>query len=295
MKKIIVIGLIVSGVAVSIPHARAQSSARPTIANEADFRRAMKELSNWGRWGERRRTRRRQPDHAGEAERSALALAKEGLPISLAHDIVQEHAADAPNILERVLGPVSPAGTADQYRYTGTYHGIVHSHLDSVNCHMMVDGKGYNGRAMEDITAAGGCPKGNINALKDGVVTRAILFDATLLPGKATDQGWVEARNADPSGGPRCPGKARARDGLAGRRDPSVYRALETARRARRLAEGNRVRRLSRRCCVLSERAWSFLHWRRRAERCCAYGAAGIRAQSLASVGAGRDGRGYFR
>ena len=147
----------------------------------------MKELSNWGRWGN--------DDELGAANlitaarrKQALALAAEGLPISLAHDVPQERAADAPNILERTLGPVNPGGTADRYQYTGTYHGIVHSHLDSLDCHMMVDGKGYNGVAMEDITAAGGCPNGSINALKDGVVTRAILFDATLLPGKATAQ-----------------------------------------------------------------------------------------------------------
>jgi kynurenine formamidase len=190
--RILAIGLIALGVAaVSIPHAQSQSGARPGIANEADYLRAMKELSNWGRWGN--------DDELGAANlitpakrKEALALAKEGLPVSLAHDIVQENAADAPNILKRTLAPVTPGGTADQYTYTGTYHGIVHSHLDSVNCHMMVDGKGYNGRAMEDITAAGGCPKGNINALKDGIVTRAILFDATLLPGKATAQGWLE-------------------------------------------------------------------------------------------------------
>jgi kynurenine formamidase len=193
--RILVIGLIVLGVAVSIPYAQSQSTARQAIANEADFRRAMKELSNWGRWGN--------DDELGAANlitpakrKQALALAKEGLPVSLAHDVVQEKAADAPNILERVLGPVSPTGTADRYQYTGTYHGIIHSHLDAVDCHMMVDGKGYNGRAMEDITAAGGCPKGNINALKDGVVTRAILFDATLLPGKATAQGWLEPGTA---------------------------------------------------------------------------------------------------
>src|ERR1700741_3824289 len=183
--RILVIGLIASGVAVSVTHAQAQSSARPTIPNEADFRRAMNELSNWGRWGK--------DDELGAANlitpakrKQALALVTEGVPISLAHDVPQETAADAPNILKRTLAPVTPGGTADQYTYTGTYHGIVHSHLDSVNCHMMVDGKGYNGRAMEDITAAGGCPKGNINALKDGIVPRAILFDATLLPGKAT-------------------------------------------------------------------------------------------------------------
>ena len=193
--RILPIGLIALGVTLSIPYAQSQSSARPAMASEEDFRRAMKELSNWGRWGN--------DDELGAANlitaakrKQALALAREGLPISLAHDVAQETAADTPNILKRTLGPVNAAGTADQYQYTGTYHGIAHSHLDAVDCHMMVDGKGYNGRAMEDITAAGGCPKGNINALKDGVVTRAILFDATRLPGKATAQGWLEPGTA---------------------------------------------------------------------------------------------------
>jgi hypothetical protein len=54
----------------------------------------------------------------------------------------------------------------------------------------------HRDRAREAITATGGCPKGNINALKDGIVTRAILFDATLLPGKATAQGWLEPGTA---------------------------------------------------------------------------------------------------
>jgi hypothetical protein len=95
----------------------------------------MKELSNWGRW--------RNDDELGAANlitpakrKQALALATEGLTVSLAHDVVQEYAGDAPNILERVLGPVNPTGTADKYQYTGTYHGIVHSHLDSLDCHM---------------------------------------------------------------------------------------------------------------------------------------------------------------
>ena len=49
--RIVVIGLIALGVAASVAHAQAQSSARPTMASEADFRNAMKDLSNWGRWG----------------------------------------------------------------------------------------------------------------------------------------------------------------------------------------------------------------------------------------------------
>src|SRR5438445_3198698 len=195
--RILVIGLssIVLAVGASFACAQAPSNPRPTIASEADFHRALKELSNWGRWGN--------DDELGAANlitpakrKQALLLAKDGVTISLAHDIVQEKAADAPNILQRVLGNVSETGTTDTYQYTGTYHGVIHSHLDAIDCHVMSEGKGYNGRSMEDIKAAGGCPKGNINALKDGVVTRGILFDATRLPGKATPQGWLEPGSA---------------------------------------------------------------------------------------------------
>src|SRR5262245_12869177 len=179
----------------SVRKAESQVAGRPSMATEADFRRAMKELSNWGRWGN--------DDELGAANlitpskrKQALSLAREGLTVSMAHDVVQEKAADAPNILERVLGNVTATGSTDRYQYTGTYHGVVHSHLDAVDCHVMSEGKGYNGVSMEDIKAIGGCPKGNINALKDGIVTRGILFDATRLPGKATSQGWLEPGTA---------------------------------------------------------------------------------------------------
>lgn len=76
---------------VSIPCAQGPPSARPTIASEADFQRALKDLSNWGRWGD--------DDELGAANlitpakrKQALALPKEGLTISLAHDVAQEKA-----------------------------------------------------------------------------------------------------------------------------------------------------------------------------------------------------------
>jgi len=175
--------------------AESQNTSHPSMATEEDFRKAMKELSNWGRWGN--------DDELGAANlitpskrKQALALAREGLAVSLAHDVIQEKAVDAPNILERALGNVTPTGSTDRYQYTGTYHGVIHSHLDAVDCHVMSEGKGYNGVSMEDIKAMGGCPKGNINALKDGIVTRGILFDATRLPGKSTSQGWLEPGTA---------------------------------------------------------------------------------------------------
>src|SRR2546426_8019592 len=185
--------VIVAGV--SVHTKQNQSHGRQTLATEDDFRRAMKELSNWDRWGN--------DDELGAANlitpakrKQALNLAREGLAISMAHDVAQEKAADAANILERVVVNVSPTGATDRYQYTGTYHGVIHSHLDAVDCHIMSDGKGYNGRSMDEIKAAGGCPRGNINALKDGIVTRGILFDATRLPGKATSQGWLEPGTA---------------------------------------------------------------------------------------------------
>ena len=98
--------------------------------------------------------------------------------------------------MERTVINVSPSVALDRYQYSGSYHGIIHSHLDAVDCHIMSDGKGYNGVSMDEIKAAGGCPRGSINALKDGIVTRGVLFDATLLPGKATAQGWLEPGTA---------------------------------------------------------------------------------------------------
>jgi kynurenine formamidase len=165
------------------------------ISNEAEFRQAMTELSNWGRWGA--------DDELGASNlitpakrKQAAALVKEGLSVSLAHDVIQEDAADGGTRLDRVVVNVSPSGASDRYQYSGTYHGAIHSHLDAVDCHVMFEGKGYNGRPMEDIKAAGGCPKGSILAQRNGIFTRAILFDATRLPGKATPQGWLEPGTA---------------------------------------------------------------------------------------------------
>src|SRR5438093_7720317 len=79
--------------------ARTQTNARPKIATDADFRRAMKELSNWGRWGEK--------DELGAANLITPAKRKQFFvssrrrhTISLAHDVIQESAVDAPTILE---------------------------------------------------------------------------------------------------------------------------------------------------------------------------------------------------
>ena len=168
---------------------------RPSLTTEADFLRAMEELSNWGRWGP--------DDELGAANfitpvkrKAAAALVTEGVSLSLAHDVIQAEAVDGGTYLDRRVLRIGPNGASDQYQYTGSYHGAIHSHLDSVDCHVMFEGKGYNGVPMEAVEAAGGCPKGSIHALRDGIVTRGVLFDATLLPGRATPEGWLEPGEA---------------------------------------------------------------------------------------------------
>lgn len=167
----------------------------PPMATEADFHRAMEELSNWGRWGD--------DDEMGAANLitpakrvAAAALVREGISVSMAHNVNQEEAVDASAVLHREVLRVSPAGASDRYQYSGSYHGTIHSHLDSLGCHIMHEGSGYNGVTWQEVEAAQGCPHGSIMAHKDGILTRGILFDATLLPGRATPEGWLEPGTA---------------------------------------------------------------------------------------------------
>ena len=166
-----------------------------SITSHEDFERAMVELSNWGRWGDQ--------DELGAsnlitaAKRvAAAALVTEGITVSMAHDVIQEKAVDASTVLNREVLRVSPTGASDRYQYDGSYHGTIHSHLDSVNCHFMYDGFGYNGVSYQAVEAAGECPSGSIHAQREGIFTRGILFDATLLPGRATADGWLEPGTA---------------------------------------------------------------------------------------------------
>ncbi|NKB33818.1 MAG: cyclase family protein [Pseudomonadales bacterium] len=173
----------------------ASAQERPPMETNEDFHRAMEELSNWGRWGA--------DDELGQANFitpekriEAAALVREGITVSLAHDVVQEDAVDTSAFLNREVVRVSPTGASDRLSYTGSYHGTIHSHLDSLDCHIMYEGKGYNGVGFEEVEAANGCPRGSIHAHRNGVITRGILFDATLLPGRAAAEGWLEPGTA---------------------------------------------------------------------------------------------------
>jgi kynurenine formamidase len=120
----------------------------------------------------------------------------------MAHDVVEAPLPPGPNndvssYLNRVVLSIGTAAASDRYQYSGSYHGTIHSHLDAL-CHfysVYLNGRMFNGYPVSGaggIDPVAGCPKDSIINLKDGVVTRGVLFDATLLPGKATPQGWLE-------------------------------------------------------------------------------------------------------
>ncbi len=183
--------VVLATVAMGCSGTKLESQEKRAMTTEADFRHAMEALSNWGRWGD--------DDELGaanlitpEKRTKAADLVTEGRSVSLAHDIIQEETLEGPWYLDRQVMNVSDSGASDRYQYTGTYHGVIHSHLDSVDCHVMFEGKGYNGVTAAEVEAANGCPRGSIHALRDGVFTRGILFDATLLPGTDANRGWVE-------------------------------------------------------------------------------------------------------
>ena len=67
-------------------------------------------------------------------------------------------------------------------RYTFAYHGYAHSHMDSL-CHMMYEGRMYNGFVRDDEVTEAGCAKLAIINFKQGIVTRGILMDIARFKG----------------------------------------------------------------------------------------------------------------
>ena len=152
----------------------------------ADIERLLEELSNWGRWGP--------DDQLGaanlitpEKRLEALALATEGITVSLAHRVLKGEAEDVPrpfghrmlNVPDTTGEPAFSGGVSDAYEVS--YHGYSHSHIDSL-CHILANGRMYNGFAHDTITEAG-CANASIVNLQGGIVTRGVLFDVPRLKG----------------------------------------------------------------------------------------------------------------
>jgi kynurenine formamidase len=143
---------------------------------DAEYEGWKKDLSNWGRWGK--------DDQIGalnlitpQKRKQAASLVKEGISVSLAADVDTIKAVDNQNPYEVTMLTI---GTD---RIAVSYHGIAHTHLDSL-AHININGVFYNGYAPDQETVLKqGHTKNSIYNVKNGIVTRGILIDIPRLKG----------------------------------------------------------------------------------------------------------------
>jgi kynurenine formamidase/sugar lactone lactonase YvrE len=163
-----------------------KSNAPAKAVTRADYDQWRTEFKTWGRWGS--------DDNKGTSNLitpqkvlSAIKLVRSGTVISLAANEPQQVAADvgAAGVFKRTTN-VTDVGTTDNYAVS--YHGQTVSHIDSW-CHFLENGQMYDGiSAKDNISVEAGCKKGGVMNWKDGVFTRAVLYDIAQLKGV----DWVE-------------------------------------------------------------------------------------------------------
>jgi kynurenine formamidase len=167
------------------------TSRVPRTAEEFDA--LFHKVKNWGRWGA--------DDQLGAANlvtaatrRRAVQVAKEGVTVSLSHDMLTDKAEDNGSPFEHTM---LRGFNMDNFRVS--YHGYAHTHIDAL-CHILYKDQTYNGYARADVNTEKGCTKLSIDNLKQGVIVRGVLIDIPRLkgvpylePGTAVFQEDVEA------------------------------------------------------------------------------------------------------
>jgi kynurenine formamidase len=138
--------------------------------NLDEFDQLFNQVKNWGRWGD--------DDELGAANlitdakrKEALALAKLGIAVGLAHPPLTEEAPDNTNPFHHTMNRGFTTDT-----YSVSYHGYAHSHIDAL-CHILYKDQTYNGYARADVNTEHGCTKLGVQNLRNGIVTRGILID----------------------------------------------------------------------------------------------------------------------
>lgn len=114
-----------------------------------EFRALFDEVSNWGRWGA--------DDEMGPTT--------DGFPPAR-HHMIQTYDLSDPNDPQGYV--MESVGIAP--------HGHMFTHLDTL-CHVSFDGGIYNGMKASDAVKSCGALSHGTEAVKDGIVSRGVLFD----------------------------------------------------------------------------------------------------------------------
>jgi kynurenine formamidase len=171
------------------------TGARPVSAREfADVYEACK---NWGRWGpddERGALNYITPEHV----RAASALVRSGRTVSCGWPLDTKAGPDNPKPVVHHMTMLQDLDIGDHSRLRFTcdfmgieFHGDAHSHIDAL-CHVVYDGKLYNGLAVEQAVSSVGASRQTMDVARDGLVSRGVLLDIPRLRGT----GWVEPGEA---------------------------------------------------------------------------------------------------
>ena len=182
----VVVALAVGLAATLGPRVAAEQSDELPLVSQAQFERWMDELSNWGRWGP--------DDEVGAfnlitpAKRAAAAaLVTEGFTVSLASNAQNYESADVPCPVEWKMTRSTRTGASDSIAYP-CIHGPGTTHLDAF-AHVFFDGKMWNGYDIDGLVSMEeGAKKNSIMTMKDGIVTRGVLYDIPRLKGVP----WLE-------------------------------------------------------------------------------------------------------
>ncbi|MBI2467243.1 MAG: cyclase family protein [Candidatus Rokubacteria bacterium] len=209
-----------------------------SVPSEAEVIGYLKTCSNWGRWGA--------DDQLGTinlitpAKRQAAArLVRDGVSVTCARPVVTDITADTTFQVMRFMvdsgegRDTAPPERLLQRRGAGefigmVFHGYTITHVDSL-AHFFWEGKIYNGRSCNLITAREGATVEAVELLHAGVVSRGVLLDVA----RARGVRWLER------GEGVMPADLEAAERAQGVRvEPGDILLVRTGYYARRLAEG---------------------------------------------------------
>ncbi len=163
--------------------AHAQDSSG-TVVTKDQHEQTLKSISNWGRWGD--------SDQLGalnlitpEKRRGAAALVKEGVSVSLAHQVLKDEELGLQRFRHSISIGHSTGGVgfvSDEYAVQ--YHGFAQTHIDGL-CHFFYNKKLYNGFSLDDVAKDGepGVHHLGIQNARQGIFTKAVLMDIPALLG----------------------------------------------------------------------------------------------------------------
>ena len=157
-----------------------------TPPDQQEYHDYAERFSNWGRWGD--------DDELGtlnhitdERRLAAAALVRDGVTVSCSHPLATDpRPRNAWPVNHYVYKTATGSGDFIGIRY----HGYANTHIDGL-CHIFTpDGRMYNGRDAS-LVQSHGAEANSVDAWRDGIVTRGVLYDIPRLRG--TDYVTIDA------------------------------------------------------------------------------------------------------